>query len=551
LIHESNGSGAPINGDGHAESGGYHNEMHAEGAMRPRTLLSVIVLAGLATTALVKSAPILQRQATTLFCSYRPISEPPTGSKISAAFFLANASEGERRRFLDSRAEQFRHNDQAIVDFVPACMRPDEVKTSQWLQEQVSARAYLYAEAIRHQGHRRVRLNVFFKDGGKSVPEPFDVDENFASPALDQYLAEVLLLRPYVKLADEWEQKLQNTIDNKIEYSADADRLAEDISRVADNTLLLGNCDAQLLSADAYLFARRPEEARKRMNSLVTMPACSQGSKYAAGLIYRLATVEAESARNTGSSSAQRAFHDDAYKILEKLWALPEELRKNFSGVAIAAMWKFRPQDGLTTATLRTLQDRSTEALKYPMKGKPDLYISLRQQQESISPLLSRTESEEIAAAEKIRADTEARQARDKEKEETAKAEGAAAARGTAERLAAEQKSRAAKRETDLVTQLAATKDELQATKVESAKAISAIEAQRDEALAELYRRIKADEKKASEEKNKAKPRASRSEPRPPAAQFEPKFECKMVITKNGRQIQRKPCPATMHAGAN
>ena len=87
------------------------------------------------------------------------------------------------------------------------------------MQEHASAQAFIYAEAIRRSTPAKYKvLNVLFKDGSKSAPEKtFEVDDDFNSLALDQYLAEVLLLKPYVKLATEWDQKLQSMADNKID----------------------------------------------------------------------------------------------------------------------------------------------------------------------------------------------------------------------------------------------------------------------------------------------------------------------------------------------
>src|SRR5882724_8364162 len=98
LIHGTDGNGAPTDaGDGgHGDGGGSHDEMHAEGAMKPRTLFSVIVLASLATAAALTLPAILKQEVTTGWCSYRPIPEPPIGSKIAVATFLANASGREQ-----------------------------------------------------------------------------------------------------------------------------------------------------------------------------------------------------------------------------------------------------------------------------------------------------------------------------------------------------------------------------------------------------------------------------------------------------------------------
>jgi hypothetical protein len=447
LMSGSNGNGASTDGldAGHAQDSngndGHHSELHAEGAMKPRTLFSVIVLAGLVTTGLLTYFfPVLEHRAKAFYCSKWPIPQPAVGSKLSVGFFLAKASESERSRFLDSRVDQFRG--QPVVDFVSACTRPDEAKANEWLQALGSAGAFIFAEATGRQHQRRVRLNVLFKDGSKSAPDaPFDVDEDFASTALDRYLAEVLLLRPYVKLADEWEQKLQNTIDNKIEYSPEADRLAEEISEVAANSLLQGNCKAQLLAVDSHLFARRPEVARKQLQR-TAVAVCSQDAKYAAGLLFRLATVETESARDTTNSSAQRAFQDTALNIFEQLWTLPKELRKEFSSVAAAqanSLLEQRPDDDLKAATLKKHKDRSDEALQYDVTAKNMmLRNSLDQQKRKMSPRITNLENKETAYAEQIRADAEAERNRRRLELESAQETAAVQAERLAEQKASE-----------------------------------------------------------------------------------------------------------------
>ena len=125
--------------------------------------------------------------------------------------------------------------------------------------------------------------------------------------------------------------------------------------------------------------------------------------------------VETRIARNTGNSSAHNAFNDTAFNILEQQLGIAANLRKEFSGVAVAQMLNLlaqRPDDGLKAATLRKLKDRSDE-LQYSVTAKNIvLSNSFDQQNRKIWPRLANLENKETALAEQIRADAEAEQDR-------------------------------------------------------------------------------------------------------------------------------------------
>ena len=405
---------------------------------------------GVVTTSVIHSLPSIATTSKEFACSQWPSPKPSTNSAFSV-LIASNIHEGQRQQFQTTLAAQFKQKGGAIIDFQSTC-RPltdmealEEVKQSPY-------QAVVSVEVSGYQNNRKLRATINTKDGSTLAPEKdYDLDETFGSPEFTQFLAAQLLLAPYLPLADEWEQKLQKTTDKQIERSSAADKRADEISQRVAIPALQGSCKAQRLSADAYLFARRPEEARQQLEKAV--PACSKDRKAAAGLLIRLVVVEIESARDTSNSMAHRAFYDTALSTVDQLWLLPEDLREEYSGIAIALAWQVRPKT-LTAMDLRKFKERSAEAQRYIKTVKNGLYDTLHQQEKHIiSPLLSEHESKETALAAQIRENAEAE------------------------------------------------------------KLISQAEAQRDQALAELYRRIKADEK-VTEEKNKAKLRTPRSEPR-------------------------------------
>jgi hypothetical protein len=522
-----NGTAAPTSGaDDQAVDGGggFEHSSEPDAKAISRKLLIGLAVFGVFGGGLVHQLlPSILAKSKETYCSYWPAPNPPPGSKF-AVLIASDFPEGQRQQFQDALAAELSQKEIAAVDFQSAC-RP--LTSAEGLKKVKNSpyQAALLVSAPGQHNNRQLRATIITKTGSKlTFQNSPELDAGFGSAALAQFMAERLLLPAYDQLSDEWEQKLQKTTDNQIERSPASDKRADEISELAAIPALQGSCKAQRLAADALLFARRPEDARQQLQTKARL-ACSKDPEAAAGLLARLIVVEIESARDTSNSMAHRAFYDTALGVVEEFWALPEELREHYSGIAIALAWKVRPRN-LTAADLRKFKERSAEAQRHPTTLKnSNLYVALDQQQKNISPLLSDTESKEKAIAAQIRENAETEQKRASESIENAKAEGAAVARRTAEQIASAEMARATERETDLAGQLVMLKQQLAKKDAEvdeitgrvgtRDKEILDLKTERDQVLRAYHDRIQVENSKKAEETNKAKERASRSEPRP------------------------------------